>query len=137
MIITGKLYLDDSGFKFEKPVTGFDTAAKAESVDKDVADAIAFALYGKTVFEDITAPGRLVPLIDLNIECCGKKTRIVRQPRYVAMEHWGAGRPSPEQFNIQPEDAPKLKTVTGDEFFKLIAGCIDMTFDEFAAWCRG
>ncbi len=32
---------------------------------------------------------------------------------------------------------PKLKTVTGDEFFKLVRGCIDMTFDEFAAWCKG
>ena len=28
-------------------------------------------------------------------------------------------------------------TVTGDEFFKLVRDCIDMTFDEFAAWCKG
>ena len=137
MIITGKLYLDDGGFKYEKQVDAIDTAKKAEAVDKDTADAIAYALYGKTVFEEITAPGRPIPLIDLNIECGGKKTRVVRQPRYVAMEHYGAGRPSPEQYNIHAEGMPKLKTVTGNEFFELVKDCIDMTFDEFAAWCRG
>ena len=137
MIITGKLYLDDGGFKFEKPVEGFDTAKKAEAVDKDVADAIAYALYGTTVFEEITAPGRLVPLIDLNIKRGRKTTRVVRQPRYIQGDESGRGRPSPEQYNIQLPDAPKLKTVNSEEYFELIKGCIDKTFDQFAAWCKG
>ena len=137
MIISGKLYVDDGGFKYEKPVAPIDTAKKAEGLDKDTADAIAFAFYGKTVYEDIAAPGRPVPLVDVNVECGGKKTRVVRQPRYVQGDESGRGRPSPEQFNIHTEDMPKLKTVTGDEFFKLVKDCIDMTFDEFAAWCKG
>lgn len=136
MLITGTLYYNDDGFRYEKAIEGFDTSKKADAVNQDMADAIAFALYGKTVFEDIVREGKPVPLIDLNIDCGGKKTRVVRQPRYVQEQSFGGGRPSPEQFNIQA-DTPKLQTVQADEFFKRVKECIDMSFDEFAAYCKG
>lgn len=134
MLIKGTLYY--KGVVTVEDKFEFDTANKGAAVDPDVADSVAFALYGKTVFNDVTKLSKGVPLIDLEIACGDKKTRVVRQPRYVAMEHWGAGRPSPEQFNIQ-DGTPKLQTLTGDEFFKRLKDCIDMDHEEFAAFCKG
>ena len=135
MIIKGTLYYKDV-ITIEDKFEGFDTSKKGADLDRDVADSIAFALYGKTVFTEITKLSKGVPLIDLEIECGGKKTRVVRQPRYVAMESYGAGRPSPEQWNIQ-DGTPKLQTLTADEFFKRVKDCIDMDYEEFAAFCKG
>ena len=135
MIINGTLYYKDV-ITIEDKFEGFDTSKTGAAFDPDVADSIAFALYGKTVFNEITKLSKGVPLIDLEIECGGKKTRVVRQPRYVAMESYGAGRPSPEQWNIQ-DGTPKLQTLTGDEFFKRVKDCIDMDYEEFAAFCKG
>ena len=134
MIIKGTLYYKGI-ITVEDKFDGFDTSKKGE-INPDVADSIAFALYGKTVFNDITKLSKGVPLIDLEIECGGKKTRVVRQPRYVAMESYGAGRPSPEQWNIQ-DGTPKLQTLNADEYFKRVKDCIDMDYDAFAAFCKG
>ena len=134
MIIKGTLYYKGI-ITVEEKFEGFDTSKKGE-VNPDVADSIAFALYGKTVFNDITKLSKGVPLIDLEIACGDKKTRVVRQPRYVAMESYGAGRPSPEQWNIQ-DGTPKLQTLTADEYFKRVKDCIDMDYDAFAAFCKG
>ena len=135
MIIKGTLYYKDV-ITIEDKFEGFDTSKKDADLDHDVADSIAFALYGKTVFTEITKLSKGVPLIDLEIECGGKKTRVVRQPRYVAMESYGAGRPSPEQWNIQ-DGTPKLQTLNADEYFKRVKDCIDMDYDAFAAFCKG
>ena len=112
-----------------------DTNKKETGISKGAYDAISFALFGKTVFHDIIEPEKGVPLIILEITCKEKAAYVVRQPEYIKETHFGKKYLNKELFSLKIGDV-EYKSLSDEKYHDLLKECIDMSFDDFSAYCR-
>lgn len=112
-----------------------DTSEKCSGISADVYDAISFALFGKTLFRDVVDPEKGPPFIFLTITCKGKNVCVARKPQYMRETAFGSRYLTEELFSLKTdeEDYPSL---SADRYYELLKDHIDMTFDDFSAYCR-
>ena len=112
-----------------------DTTVAAFAMSDAVADAISFALFGKTVYQPIVRAEKGVPLIVMEIIGERDSITIVRQPQYMRETAFGSRYLSKEVFSIktEKEEYPELSS---EKYFTLLSGYIDLSYDEFSAYCR-
>ena len=134
MLIVGTIEYNNNGNISEEKLR-IDTANSDSSVSKDVYDAVAFALYGKTVFEEIVRPEKGVPMIALQITCNGKSVRIVRQPHYVREAALGSAYLTEELFSLATEEM-QYDSLSAEKYYEMIKDYIDMSYEDFAKYCK-
>lgn len=134
MLITGTIEYNKNGTLTEKHV-GIDTSVKPSSLERDICDAVSFALYGKTVFCDIVCAETGVPLITLNIDCKGKSVYIIRQPQYLKETHFGNTYLNQELFALKTQDV-EYESLSAEKYYALLGDYVDLSCDEFASYCR-
>ena len=133
MIVQGAIEYNNNGVLTRKNVD-IDTS-KNNSCEKDVCDAISFALYGKTVFNDIISSEFGVPLIALTVENNGGVVRVTRQPQYTRITHFGTEYLSGELFILETKDAV-YDSISSEKYYELMKEYADKTYEEFASYCR-
>ena len=116
----------------EKKVN-IDTAKINSNVSREICDAVAFALYGKTVFQEIVRPENGVPMIALQITCNGKSVRIVRQPQYVRDTALGSTYLTKELFSLATEEA-QFDSLSAEKYYEIIKAYIDMSYEDFSKY---
>ncbi len=88
MIIKGFIMYDCIEGLPEKDVS-IDTSKRIAACDRDVCDDVSFAMFGKTVFNDLLRKEKGVPEISLTIECKGNTVHIFRKPQYLRVTYFG------------------------------------------------
>ena len=134
MKIDGIIEYNKNGVLSEEKVH-IDAIKSLSNIDEDICDAVAFALFGKTVFNEIIRPEKGIPRIFLNIECAGKVVMLVRQPGYVGETELGTKTLVHELFSLST-DEKKYPTLSAEKYFKEIGRFIDLSFVEFANQCK-
>jgi len=138
MLIEGHVsYLINGEIKEE--TIKIDTTEQNAGISEDIADVVSFALFGKTVFRDIPREDKGIPLIILRVSCGDNEALVVRQPEYIQVTHFGSKRLSKEVFEIQDKDDPEnaeAPSLSAEEYFKRLDKYMDMTYDDFRAFCR-
>ena len=134
MIITGTIEYNNNGSLSEKKVN-IDTAKKNSNVSRDVYDAVAFALYGKTVFQEIVRPEKGVPMIALQITRNGKSVRIVRQPQYIRETALGSTYLTKGLFSLATEEM-QYDSLSAEKYYEMIKDYIDMSYEDFSKYCK-
>ena len=110
------------------------TAEKSVEISEDIADAVSFALFGKTVFRDIPREDKGIPYIVLRVSCGDSEAFVVRQPEYINVTHFGSKSLNKEVFGIRDKDNPEnaeAPSLSAEEYFKRLDNYMDMTYDEF------
>ena len=115
-----------------KKTVDVDTELDCSKIENDICDAIAFALYGKTIYNDIVRPEVGVPFIALNIEYNSKAIYIARQPEYIRSTHFGSTYLAEGLHSIKTE-AMEYDSLQEEEYFSILKDYIDITFEEFAS----
>ena len=134
MLIYGTIEYNNNGSITEEKLK-IDTANTDSSVSKDVYDAVAFALYGKTVFQEIVRLEKGVPMIALQITCNGKSVRIVRQPQYVRETALGSTYLTKELFSLATEET-QFDSLSAEKYYEIIKAYIDMAYEDYAKYCK-
>lgn len=109
-----------------------DTSTSLSKVDKNVLDAISFALYGKTIFNDVINE-KGVPLIALNIK--DKGVYVVRQPEYLRETHFGTKYLRKDVYSLRT-DNEEYESLTEEKYYSLLNNYVDISYDEFVAKCK-
>ncbi len=112
-----------------------DTSKKPSGISEEVCDAVAFALFGKTIFRDILDNKKGPPFILLTVDCKGKTVNLVRKPKYMRETGLGTQYLTKELFSLKTDndDYPSLSAA---RYYELLKDHIDMTFDDFSEYCR-
>ena len=134
MLIKGTIEYNKNGYLSEENIN-IDTTKKNSDVSRDVYDAVAFALYGKTIFQEIVRPERGVPLISLHITSNGKSAMIGRQPQYVKETALGSIYLTKELFSLATEET-QFDSLTAEKYYEIIKAYIDMSYEEFSKYCK-
>ena len=136
MIIEEHVVYNKNGETNDKTIR-IDTSLKGAEISEDIADAVSFALFGKTVFRDIVREDTGVLFITLRISNCDKEAYVVRQPEYVQVTHFGSKTLNKEVFGINDKsDSENTETpyLSAEEYFKQLDKYIDMKCDDFKAF---
>ena len=131
MIIEGHVVYNKNG-EINDMTMRIDTSLKGAEISEDIADAVSFALFGKTVFRDIVREDTGVPLISLIINCNGNEIIVQREPTYIRETHFGSRYTSDELFSLHINDTD-YDTLPKEKYYELLNGIIDMSYDEFVA----
>ena len=134
MLIFGTIEYNNNGNISEERLK-IDTANTDSSVSKDVYDAVAFALYGKTVFQEIVRPEKGVPMIALQITCNGESVRIVRQPQYIRETALGSTYLTKGLFSLATEEM-QYDSLSAEKYYEMIKDYIDMSYEDFSKYCK-
>ena len=134
MIIEGHIVYNKNGVINDKTIR-IDTSLQSSEISEDIADAVSFALFGKTVFRDIVREVTGVPFISLIIDCNGNETIVQREPAYSRETHFGNRYTSEELFSLHINDTDYDK-LSKEKYYELLNGVIDMSYDEFAAFAK-
>ena len=131
MIIKGLVEYNNNGALTEKRFE-FDTTSKSAKPDYDICDAIAFTVYGKTIYQNIINPDLGVPFISINLECNGKIANVVRQPEYLRRTAFGTTYLTKEIFSIETENT-EYNSLSCEKYYELLKEYVDISFDEFVS----
>ena len=131
MIIKGFVEYNNNG-AFAKKTVDVDTESNCSKIENDICDAIAYALYGKTIYNDIVRPEVGVPFIALNIEYNSKAIYIARQPEYIRATNLGSIYLAKGLYSIKTE-AMEYVSLQDEEYYSILKDYIDITFEEFAS----
>lgn len=112
-----------------------DTGQKAVGVGHDICDAISFALYGKLVFRDSFDSERGFPLVILHIDCKGKKALVIRQAECYRVSPSGIKFFSGPILSVKAGDVDSDK-LSSEEYDILMQNYLDLSYDEFSAFCH-
>ena len=134
MLIFGTIEYNNNGNISEERLK-IDTANTDSSVSKDVYDAVAFALYGKTVFQEIVRLDKGVPMIALQITRNGKSVRIVRQPQYIRETALGSTYLTKGLFSLATEEM-QYDSLSAEKYYEMIKDYIDMSYEDFSKYCK-
>ena len=111
-----------------------DTSKKDSAVSEYTYDAVAFSLYGKTVFHDIINDEKGLPAAFFEITCNGKTAHIARKPQYMRVTDLGTKYLKKELFSFSNKD--NVVPLSAEKYYELIKDYIDMSFEEFTAYCK-
>ena len=131
MIIKGFVEYNNNG-AFKKITVDFDTEKDCSPLEANICDAIAFALYGKTIYNDVVCHEAGVPFIALNIECNSKAFYVARQPEYMRKTDLGSSYLAKELFSLKTE-TKEYDSLQKDEYFNILKDYIDMPFEAFVS----
>lgn len=129
MIIKGVIQYNNNGKLTDKEVY-IDTTIINAQIDLDVCDAVAFALYGKTVYKDIVREDIGVPFIVLDVSSGDKNVHVVRQPEYDRVTHFGTKYLAKELFALKTEKE-EYDSLSSEHYYALISDYVDVSFEEF------
>ena len=146
MIIDGYIEYNNNGILTEKNFN-IDTSIVADEKDCDICDAVSFALFGKTVFNEIVQEEKGVPTISLKIQNKGKSIEVFREPEFWQKTFFGSVYLSEEEFGITTEndkystnelalETGEYKPLTGEKYYALLNDYIDISYDEFVLMCK-
>ena len=134
MLIKGTIEYNNNRKLIERQVC-IDTNVKSSTIDHDICDAVAFALYGKTIFSDIVSSDKGLPTVFLKIDCKEKSVYTVRRPQYQKVTHFGTKYIEQELFSLKTKDA-EYKSMSDEKYYALIGDFVDLSYDEFVLYCR-
>ena len=102
--------------------------------DKAVVDAVSFALFGKTIFNDIFAK-KMVPYVILEI-CDGKENIcLVRQPEYIRTTSMGKECLRKGVFSIKIGEL-EYDGLSSDKYYELLNPHLNISYEEFKSLCK-
>ena len=134
MLIKGIVEYNNNGAVSEEKIN-MDTTALRVAESKDLLDAVAFALYGKTVFQEIVRAGKGVPLISMEINDNGKTFYVVRQPEYLRETAFGNRYLTKELFSLKTEDA-EYESLSAEKYFAMLKDLISLAYEDLISLCR-
>ena len=127
MRITGQVEFRCANGESTLKDVDFDTDASAYLLENDLCDAVAFALYGKTVYQEIYVPETGVLVIAyLTIECKGKTLSVTRRPGHWRKTIMGNIYFMEDFFFIRD-----VGEVSCEKYYELMDEHLDRSFDEF------
>lgn len=135
MLINGSIEYNNNGVRAEKEVY-IDTSQFTSELDHDICDAVAFALFGKTIFREIVQSDKGVPLIILNIKNKEKMAHVVRQPEFLRKTELGSTYLAKELFSIKIENV-EYDSLEEKRYYELLSDYVDISYDEFSKNCKG
>lgn len=112
-----------------------DTSKKDSDVSEYTYDAVAFSLYGKTVFHDIINDEKGLPAAFFQITCNGKTAHIARKPQYMRVTDLGTKYLTKELFSFSNEK-DDYASLSAEKYYELIKDYVDMSFEDFTAYCK-
>ena len=134
MKIKGFIEYNNSA-SFKKITVDFDTEKDCSQTGTDVFDAIAYALYGKTIYNEIVRIEMGVPFIALNIECNSKAFYVARQPEYLRNTAPGTTYLTKELFSIKTESA-EYDALSEEKYYEILKEYLDISFNEFVSFLK-
>ena len=134
MFIKGIVEYNDNGAVSEEKID-MDTTMLRVGENKDLLDAVAFALYGKTIFKEIVREGKGVPLICLEIKDKGKTFYVVRKPEYIRKTAFGNKYLTKEMFSLKTEDA-EYESLSDEKYYTLLKELISLSYEDFVSLCQ-
>ena len=134
MIIKGFVEYNNNG-AFKKITVDFDTEKDCSPLEANICDAIAFALYGKTIYNEIVRPEMGVPFIALNIECNSKAFYVARQPEYSRNTALGTTYLTKELFSIKTKSA-EYDSLSEEKYYEVLKEYLDISFNEFVSFLK-
>ncbi len=102
--------------------------------DKNVVDAVSFALFDKTVFNDNFVKN-MVPCVVLEI--CDEKEDIyiVRQPEYARTTSMGTKCLRKGVFSIKIGEL-EYDGLSSDKYYELLNPHLNISYEEFKSLCK-
>ena len=134
MRIEGTLEYNNNG-TITKETFLIDTAAPSSDITRDQYDATAYALFGKTIFQDIIKVEKGIPVIVLEFVYREKKITVIRQPRHWYEDSMGALCPAAEKSALKTETEEYLD-LTPEKYYNLLKGYLPITYHDFASLPR-
>ena len=134
MLIKGFIEYNNNA-SFKKIAVDFDTEKDCSQMGTDAFDAIAYALYGKTIYNEIVRPENGVPFIALNIECNSKAFYVARQPEYSRKTELGTTYLTKEILSIKTESA-EYDSLSEEEYYEILKEYLDISYNEFVSFFK-
>ena len=131
MIIDGFVDYGRRGTDDDKLID-IDTS-RPPQLDNDAADAVSFALFGKTVFRDIFQQEAGIPTVALSLFCEDVTVFLVRRPPCTRQKENGVCRHE-ELFSATTCGNGEIPDLSPEEHYDLLNKHFKMTYEDFVAY---
>ncbi len=131
MIIEGFVDYGHRGVDDDKLID-IDTSMPPQ-LDNDAADAVSFALFGKTVFRDISQQKTGVPTVALKLLCDDAAVFLIRRPPCALQTENGVCRHE-ELFSATTCRNGEIPDLSPEEYYDLLDKHFKMTYEDFVAY---
>jgi len=136
VLISGTIeYTKTTGETYEKKVQ-INTDEICNEKNNDILDAVAFALYGKTIFKEIVRLEPGLPFIVLTINSKNGTAVVGRKPEHYRVTHFGTEYNAKEYFSLTVNGIDYNEDLSAEQYYQLLNEYLDLSYDEFVAYCR-